>query len=169
MEVENPVVRTEFAVAYVERLVVDEQSQEFPVGDVDERLARLGEAVTGFGIRLWTKLVEAVQVRSGQTVRLALVEVPAQSNVAVGEREPTTKPKPPAPPASTPDRASSKTADCAAETPSLRAAARYVSGAGLPPSFMSRATTPSTMAPNKSVMPPTQAPGGSCGSTRRPP
>ena len=204
-------MRAQLSVTDVERFVVDEQSEQLSVGDVDERLAGLGEAVTCFGIRVCAKLVEAVQVRSWQAVRIAFVEVSAQSDVAVGEREQrlalsqdiemelglvqrpwldaerrvenhvvsrssarsvTTMSAPcrrssAACPTSVdsddvaerrlhgrPPRrqsASSKTAACAGPTPSLRAAVRYASGAGLPASFISAETIPSTTAPNRSV------------------
>ena len=42
---------TQLAVAQVERLVVDEQPDELAVGDVDDRLAGLGVAVAGLGVR----------------------------------------------------------------------------------------------------------------------
>src|SRR2546421_373591 len=57
-----------------------------------------------------------------------------------------TQPKRPARPASTPARASSKTAASDGSTPSRRAAARNVSGKGFPASFSRSATTPSTTA-----------------------
>ena len=78
---------TQLAVADVERLVVDEQADELAVGDVDDRLARLRVAVAGLRVGQRPQLVEGVQVGAGQAVRLALVEVAAQPDVAVGERE----------------------------------------------------------------------------------
>ena len=75
------------AVADVERLVVDQQPDDLAVGDVDHRLARLGVAVAGLGVGQRARLVEAVQVGAGQAVGLALVEVAAQADVPVGERE----------------------------------------------------------------------------------
>ena len=77
----------QFAVSDVERLVVDEQAHDLAVGDVDDRLAVLGIAEARFGVRQRPGLVERVQVGARQAVRLALVEVAAQPDVAVGQRE----------------------------------------------------------------------------------
>ena len=86
-QVEHALVRAQIAVADVERLVVDEQADELAVRDVDERLARLREAVCRLGVGQRVQLEEPVQVRAGNAVRLALVEVAAQPDVAVRERE----------------------------------------------------------------------------------
>ena len=75
------------AVAQVERLVVDQQPDQLAVGDVDDRLAGLGVAVAGLGVRQRAQLVERVQVGAGQAVRLALVQVAAQADVPVGQGE----------------------------------------------------------------------------------
>ena len=77
----------QLAVADVERLVLDEQADDLAVGDVDDGLAVLGVAVAGLGVGQRAHLVEAVEVGAGQAVRLALVEVAAQPDVAVGQRE----------------------------------------------------------------------------------
>src|SRR5581483_190153 len=74
-------------VAEVERLVVDEQPDDLPVGRVDDRLAELRIAVRSLRVRQRAELVERVEVRAGDAERLALVEVPAQPDVAVRERE----------------------------------------------------------------------------------
>src|SRR6185369_16514916 len=66
---------------------------------------------------------------------------------------PTTQPKWPARPASTPASASSNTTASAGSTPSACAAARNVSGAGLPARCSAEATVPSTRASNMSSMP----------------
>jgi hypothetical protein len=68
-------VLDEFAVAHVEGFVVDQQAQHLAVGDVDQRLPVLRVAVAGFGVRQRAGLVERVEVRAWQPVRLALVEV----------------------------------------------------------------------------------------------
>ena len=86
-EVEDALVLDQLAVADVEQLVVDEEPQELAVGDAEDGLARLGVAVGRLGVRQRPDLVEAVEVRAGQPVGLALVEVAAQADVAVGERE----------------------------------------------------------------------------------
>ena len=80
-------MREQLAVADVERLVVDQQPDELAVGGVDDGLAVLRVAVAGLGVRQRARLVEAVEVGAGQPERLALVEVAAQADVAVGERE----------------------------------------------------------------------------------
>lgn len=77
----------QLAVAGVERLVVDQQPDDLAVGDVDDGLAVLGVSETRFGVGQRTDLVEAVQVGARQTVRFAFVEVPAESDVTVGQRE----------------------------------------------------------------------------------
>jgi hypothetical protein len=75
------------AVPDIERLVVDEQPDDLAVGDVDDRLPVVGEAVAGLGVRQRPDLVEGVQVGAGQAVRVALVQVAAQPDVPVGQRE----------------------------------------------------------------------------------
>ena len=75
------------AVAQVKRLVVDEQAQDLAVRDVDHRLAGLGVAVGGLGVGQRPRLEEAVEVGPRAARRLTLVEVAAQADVAVGERE----------------------------------------------------------------------------------
>ena len=77
----------QLAVPHVERLVVDQQPDQLAVGDVEDRLARLGIAVAGLGVGQRALLVERVEVGAGQAVRLALVEVAAQPDVAVGQGE----------------------------------------------------------------------------------
>ena len=86
-QVEHALVRAQPPVADVERLVVDEQADDLAVGDVHDRLARLGIAVAGLGVGQRAQLVERVQVGARQAVRLALVEVAAQADVPVRERE----------------------------------------------------------------------------------
>ena len=86
-EVEDPLVLEQLAVADVEELVVDVQAQELAVGDVDHRLARLGVAVGVLGVGQRPDLVQPVEVGAGQAVGLALVEVAAHPDVAVGQRE----------------------------------------------------------------------------------
>src|SRR5215213_7340134 len=86
-EVELALVREQPAVAQVERLVVDEQADDLAVGDVDDRLARLRVPVGGFRLRERAELVERVQVRPRQAERLALVQVRAEPDMPVRERE----------------------------------------------------------------------------------
>ena len=86
-QVERARVGEQLAVADVERLVVDQQPDQLAVGRVDDRLAVLRVAVAGLGVGQRPRLVEAVEVGAGEPERLALVEVAAQADVAVGERE----------------------------------------------------------------------------------
>ena len=86
-QVERARVGEQLAVADVERLVVDQQPDELAVGGVDDGLAVLRIPVARLGVRQRAGLVEAVEVGAGQAERLALVEVAAQADVAVGERE----------------------------------------------------------------------------------
>lgn len=66
----------EVAVPDVEGFVVDQESQDLAVGDVDDRLAVLGVAESRLGIRQRSRLVERVQVCPPRnTERLALVEI----------------------------------------------------------------------------------------------
>src|SRR3954466_4900161 len=215
-EVEDAFVLEERPVAHVEQLVVDEQSQQFAVGDVQDGLAGLRVAVRRLGIRQRPDFVEPVEVRAGQSGGLALVEVAAQADVAVGEGEqrlalgehveaqlglaqhprldaeggvpdhppappsssssarsfttmspprsrsasacptrstPPTTPNHPARPAPPPAPPPPNTAARSGPTPTARAPARNVSGAGLPFRPCSRATLPSTISSNRSMMP----------------
>ena len=74
-------------IANVKRLVLYEQADDLAVCHVDERLAGLGIAIAGLGVRERAHLVEAGQVGARQTAWLTLVEVPAQADVPVGERK----------------------------------------------------------------------------------
>ena len=75
------------AVPHVERLVVDEQTQQLAVGDVDDRLTAFRITEARFGIRQRTDFVERVQVGARQTVWFALIEIAAKSDVTVRQRE----------------------------------------------------------------------------------
>jgi hypothetical protein len=86
-QVERPLVADQGPLADVEGLVVDEQSDQLAVRDVEERLALFRVPVTRLGVRQGHALVEPVQVRAGITVRLALVEVAPQADVPVGQGE----------------------------------------------------------------------------------
>ena len=86
-EVERSLVLSQLPVADVERLVVDQQADDLAVGDVEHRLPGLGIAVAALGVGQRPGLVEAVEVGPGQSVRLALLEVPAEPDVPVGEGE----------------------------------------------------------------------------------
>ena len=84
-QVQDTLVGAQVAVPDVERLIVDQQPHQLGVGDVDHRLAGLGEAVPGLGVRQRAQLVERVEVGAGETVRLALVQVAAYPDVTVGQ------------------------------------------------------------------------------------
>src|SRR6266699_3875320 len=86
-KVEFPLVVPDFAIANVKGLVVDEQADEFAVGDIDGRLPGLGVGVSTLGIGQRAQLVEGVEVGAGKAVRLPLVEVAPQSDMSVGEGE----------------------------------------------------------------------------------
>src|ERR1700757_965815 len=86
-QVEHPLVAQQLAVANVEWLVVDQQAQDLAVGNVDDRLPGLRVAVAGLRIRQRPDLVERVQIRAGQAVRLAFVGGAPNSDVPVGQRE----------------------------------------------------------------------------------
>jgi hypothetical protein len=77
----------QFAVADVQRLVVDQQPDQLAVGDVDHRLAGLREAEAGLRVGQRAPLVHTVEVRAGQAVRLSLVEVAPPPDVPVRQRE----------------------------------------------------------------------------------
>ena len=86
-QVEHALVPDQPPVAHVERLVVDEQPDQLAVGDVDDRLALLGVAVAGLRVGQRALLEERVEERAGRSGGLALVEVAAQADVPVGQRE----------------------------------------------------------------------------------
>src|SRR5262245_49794112 len=75
------------AVPDVERLVVDEEPDQLAIGYVDDGLADARAAVNGFAVVEWAQLVHGIQVTARQAVRLALVEVGTQTDVAVRQRE----------------------------------------------------------------------------------
>ena len=80
-------MRVEGAVADVERLVVDKQADHLAIGHVDDRLAGLGVAVRRLRVGKRDLFVDAVEIAACDGVGLALVEVGAPADVAVGEGE----------------------------------------------------------------------------------
>src|SRR5215470_3181792 len=86
-QVHDPLVRVQRAVPDVERLVVHQQPDDLAVGDVDDRLPVVGEAVPRLRVRQRPDLVHRVQVAARQPVRVTLVEVAAQPEVPVGQGE----------------------------------------------------------------------------------
>ena len=95
-------------------------------------------------------LIRAPAARPGRRRRDPLLPGGARRAWPV-RSTPTTKPKPPARPAATPASASSKTAASAGWTLSARAAARNVSGAGLPRSCSAAARAASIRTSNRPV------------------
>ena len=75
------------AVPHVEGLVVDQEAQQLAVGHVDHLLAGLRIAEAGLGIGEGAQLVDAVEVGAWDAERFAFVEVAAQAQVTVGQRE----------------------------------------------------------------------------------
>ena len=86
-QIEDALVVDQFAVADIERLVVDHQPDDFAVGHVDDGLPGLRIAESGLGVGQRPHLVEGVQIGSGAPMWLTLVEVAAQTDVAVGQGE----------------------------------------------------------------------------------
>ena len=86
-QVENPLVGDQFAVADVERLVLDQQTQDLAVGHVDDGLAGLRIPVSGLGVRQRPDFEEGVQIGAGQAIRLALIKVAAQPDMPIGQGE----------------------------------------------------------------------------------
>ena len=86
-EVEPALVVEHLAAVHVERLVLHLEPDDLAVGHVHHRLAVLGEAVPALAVLEREGLVEAVQVGAAQPGGLALVEVAAQPDVAVRQRE----------------------------------------------------------------------------------
>jgi hypothetical protein len=82
-EVQQSLVGTDLAIADVEGLIIDKKTDQLGVGDIDHRFPGLGVAVGGLGIRQWTALIDAVQVRTGKTVGFALIQVAPPADVAV--------------------------------------------------------------------------------------
>ena len=78
---------TQFAVANIERFVVDQQPDDLAVGHIDDRLPRLGIPVAAFRIRQRPDFEDTIEIGARQAVRLTLVQVPAPTNVAVGQCE----------------------------------------------------------------------------------
>ena len=86
-EVEHPLVRLEVGVAQQQRLVVDVQLHQLGVGDVDDRLTRLGEPERLLGVVDVPRLVEPVDERAVAVRVAALLGVGAHPDVAVGDGE----------------------------------------------------------------------------------
>jgi hypothetical protein len=76
-QVQHALVSFQLTVSDVERLVVHEQAEKLAVGNVDHRLACLGVAVATLGIGQWQGLEKPIQVRTGDPMRLPLIEIPA--------------------------------------------------------------------------------------------
>ena len=77
----------QFAVAHVKGLVVHQEANHLSVGDVDDDFVTFRVPVAALAVGKGTNLVDAVQIRTGQPVRITLVEVAAPANVAVRQCE----------------------------------------------------------------------------------
>lgn len=77
----------QFAVAHVERFVVDEKTNQFAVGHVDHDLVTDGVAVAPFGVRKRSYFVDTVQIRASETVRISFIEISAPANMPIRERK----------------------------------------------------------------------------------
>ena len=86
-EIEAAFMGTQFAVANIERFVVDQQPHDLAVGHIDDRLPGLGIAVAAFRIRQRPDFEDTIEIGARQAVRLTLVQVPAPTDVAVGQCE----------------------------------------------------------------------------------
>src|SRR5262249_35786129 len=86
-EVQHPLMRAQRAVADVEGLVVQEQPDQLAVGDVDDGLPGLRQAVDRLGGGEGGVLGDAGGVAARQAARLPLVEVAPPADVPVGQRE----------------------------------------------------------------------------------
>src|SRR3954452_339471 len=86
-QIESALMTLEHAVSDIERLIVDEEADDLPVGHVDQRLSFFGVPVAGLRVGQGQRLVEAVEVRAGQGMGFAFVEIAAQADVAVRQCE----------------------------------------------------------------------------------
>jgi len=77
----------QFPVADVERLVVDQQPDQLPVGHIDDGLPRLRVPVAGLRVGQRALLEYAVEVGARQPVRFPLIEVRPPPDLPVGQRE----------------------------------------------------------------------------------
>src|SRR6516162_9005963 len=75
------------AIPDVERLVIDKQADYLAIGDIDDGLTGLREAVACLRVRQWSNLIKGVQIAARQRVRVPFVEVAAQADVPVGQGE----------------------------------------------------------------------------------
>src|ERR1700681_3211449 len=82
-QVENPLVGPQLAVADVKRFVVDKEADDLAIGDIDDRLTGFRVAVGRLGVWQWDLFVDGVEVRTGERMRLSLVEVRAPADVSV--------------------------------------------------------------------------------------
>ena len=80
-------MRMQGAIPDVERLVIDEQADYLAIGDIDDGLTGLREAVACLRVRQRSDLIKGVQIAARQRVRVPFVEVAAQADVPVGQGE----------------------------------------------------------------------------------
>ena len=77
----------QLAIANIKRLIINEETQQLAVGDIDHRLPRFGIAIPRLRIGQGEQFINGVQVGAGDTIWLPLIEIPPQPDMAVGERE----------------------------------------------------------------------------------
>jgi hypothetical protein len=86
-QVQHTLVPAQLPVPHIQRLVVDHQPDQLAVGHIHHGLPRLRVPEPRLRVRQRPQLVERVQVRARQCVRLTLIQVRPQSDVAIGQRE----------------------------------------------------------------------------------
>jgi hypothetical protein len=87
LKVQALFVRGDPAVPNIQRLVPHEESDDLPIGHVDDALPARGVAVALLRVRHRMFFEHTVEVATRDVVRLSLVEVSAPADVAVGESE----------------------------------------------------------------------------------
>ena len=80
-------MRAQLTSTHIERLIIDKQADQLAVGDVDDRLPGLRQAIGTLGVRQRPHLVNPVEIAPRQAVRLALLQVAPPPHVTVGQRE----------------------------------------------------------------------------------
>jgi hypothetical protein len=86
-QVKDALVALERPVADIERLVVDEQSHELAIGHVDQRLALFRIAVARLRMGQRQRFEEAVEGGAGDGVWFTLIEIAAEPDMPVRQRE----------------------------------------------------------------------------------
>src|SRR6266487_3659006 len=74
-------------VPYIKGFVVNEETNNFAIRDIDNGLPGLGVAISRLCIWQWAQLIDGVQVGTGKAMRLPLIEVAPKPNMSIGEGE----------------------------------------------------------------------------------